>query len=516
MNRTSASLFGIVALSGVQSVSGVLFSLAAKMPERKPNILVIFADDLGYADLSCQGSPDVRTPNIDSLAVNGVRCTAGYVTAPQCSPSRAGLMSGCYQQRFGHEGNPQFPVMLMNGGKTIADHLKASGYATAHFGKWHLGFETAADAPEEIRTSDDQMLPSQHGFDESFGYADYIAAAVNGSDIEPALHAYDDRVFARKTADFNSRQGDQPFFVYLAFHAPHTQQVDFDNYRSQFPGASDNRVKVLAVMAQQDDAVGTVLNCLRDLNLEEKTLIFYISDNGGTLRSEGEDKHFTGSLNTPFSGDKGTSLEGGIRIPFIMQWKGALPAGETYDRPVSALDVLPTALAAANVSQLPGVILDGVNILPFLRGQNATDPHEALFWRWRAEQAIRMGDWKLVRGDGIKEWRLIDLSTDLAEENDLTALYPGKATELLARFEEWVVVLPPVGPSFKDTTEGDGETVVSGNNDVFNTDFSLAVQSEGVGTPIAVGGTAAEGVAVSALTAGFFAVCWDCAALQCR
>ena len=430
--------------------------MAAAAGAAQPNILVILADDLGYADLGCQRSPDVKTPNIDSLAANGVRCTAGYVTAPQCSPSRAALMSGRYQQEFGHEGNPNFPLMLMNGCRTIADYLKGAGYATAHFGKWHLGFESAADAPGEMVVKGDWMAPEQHGFDESFGYADYAKVAKKGSDIEPGgPHAYDDRVFARKATDFINRHGDQPFFVYLALHAPHTQQVDFGGYRAKFPGADDKRVKVLTVMAQQDDAVGMVLNRLRELNLEGNTLIFYLSDNGGTLRSEGETKHFTGSLNTPFRGDKGTSFEGGIRVPYLVQWKGCLPSGITYDGAVSSLDILPTALAAAKVVPPADAALDGVDLFPFLTGKNTSDPHEALFWRWRAEQAIRSGNWKLVRGKEIREWRLIDLSTDLKEEHDLSAQYPEKAKELLERFEKWNAQLPPVGPIFKDATEGE-------------------------------------------------------------
>ncbi|MFM7209164.1 MAG: sulfatase-like hydrolase/transferase, partial [Verrucomicrobiota bacterium] len=327
---------------------------AAEQPEQKPNILVILADDLGYADLGCQGSPDVRTPQIDSLAANGVRCTAGYVTAPQCSPSRAGLLSGQYQQRFGHEGNPNFPLMLMRGGKIIPKHLKASGYATGHFGKWHLGFSDLGSAPKEIRESQDQMLPTQHGFDESFGYPEYEKAAVKGSDIPPARHAHDDRVFARKAADFIQRNRERPWFIYLALHAPHTQQVDFGDYRARFTGASKERLGVLGVMAQQDEAVGRVLATLRELKQLDDTLVFFISDNGGTRRSEGESKHFTGSLNTPFSGDKGTSLEGGIRVPFIVSWPARLPKGTTFDHPVSTLDLLPTALAAAQTPTLDG------------------------------------------------------------------------------------------------------------------------------------------------------------------
>jgi arylsulfatase A-like enzyme len=421
----------------------------------KPNIIVILADDLGYADLGCQGSPDVKTPHIDSLAANGVRCTAGYVTAPQCSPSRAGLLSGQYQQRFGHEGNPNFPLMLMRGGKIIPEHLKATGYATGHFGKWHLGFSDLGSAPKEIRESKDQMLPTQHGFDESFGYPEYEKAAVKGSDIPPARHAHDDRVFAHKAVDFIQRNRERPWFIYLALHAPHTQQVDFGDYRARFPEASKERLGVLGVMAQQDEAVGRVLATLRELKQLDDTLVFFISDNGGTRRSEGESKHFTGSLNTPFSGDKGTSLEGGIRVPLIVSWPARLPKGTTFDRPVSTLDVLPTALAAAQAPTLNGVQLDGVNLLPCLDGQQRTDPHEELFWRWRAEQAIRVGDWKLVRGREQKAWRLIDLASDVKEGNDLSAKHPEKAKDLLTRFEAWNSALPPVGPSFKDTTEGE-------------------------------------------------------------
>lgn len=435
---------------------------AADAPAKKSNIIVILADDLGYADLGCQGSPDVKTPNIDSIARNGVRCTAGYVTAPQCSPSRAGLMSGRYQQRFGHEGNPNFPLMLVGGGKTIADHLKGAGYATGHFGKWHLGFSDLGSPPKEIRESNDQMLPTQHGFDESFGYPDYEKVAQKGSDIAPSPHAHDDRVFARKAVDFIQRHQEQPFFIYLALHAPHTQQVDFGGYRDRFPGITKEHLNVLSVMAQQDEAVGAVLAKVRELKQEVNTLIFYLSDNGGTRRSEGETKHLTGSLNTPFSGDKGTALEGGIRIPFIVQWSGHLPAGKTYDRPVSSLDVLPTALKVAGASAQEnsakaGATLDGVNLLPFLLGEDTSEPHAALFWRWRAEQAIRMGDWKLVCGKEQKQWRLIDLSHDVKEAHDLTTQHPEKAKELLARFGEWAKAMPPVGPSFKDTTEGDDE-----------------------------------------------------------
>lgn len=439
-------VFGLLVVSGAGAA-------IVDAPPEKPDILVILADDLGYGDLGCQGSADVKTPNVDSLAANGVRCTAGYVTAPQCSPSRAGLMSGCYQERFGHEGNPNFPLMLMRGGKTMGEQLKAAGYATAHFGKWHLGFSDVGSAPKEILESNDQMLPTQHGFDESFGYGEYEKAAKKGGDIPSAPHGYDDRVFARKAADFIGRQGDAPWFVFLAFHAPHTQQVDFGDYRARFSGAPQDRIGVLSVMAQQDEAVGIVLDKLSAR--KRSVLIFYLSDNGGTRRGEGEEKHFTGSLNTPFSGDKGTVLEGGIRVPFLVQWSGVLPAGTTYDRPVSALDIVPTALAAAGANPVEGPALDGVNLLPFLEGGKG-EPHDALYWRWRAGQAVRQGDWKLERGKEHRDWRLIDLSKDVKEATDLTAQYPEKAEEMRALFEKWSAAMPPAGPDFRDTG-GSGE-----------------------------------------------------------
>lgn len=422
----------------------------------RPNILVIFADDLGYADLGCQGSPDVKTPHIDSLAAHGVRCTAGYVTAPQCSPSRAALLSGRYQQRFGHESNSQMPVMLTSGAKTMADHLKAAGYATGHFGKWHLG----AGGPPPPPEAKPMQHPLQHGFDESFGYFDYESAVKDGSLKVARRGGRDERVFAAKAADFIARHAEKPWFVYLALHSPHTPHVDYGGYSERFKEAAPDRVPVLAMMAQQDEAVHRVLSRLRELKLEEDTLIFYISDNGGTKRTGGapeKGKHAHGSINTPFAGDKGTVLEGGIRVPFIVQWKKGLPAGKVYDRPVISLDVLPTALAAARAQPLAGPALDGVNLLPFLKGGQSDDPHPVLFWRWHAEQAARQGDWKLVRGKDVRNWRLVDLKSDVREEKDLSARHPEKAAELLRLHEQWTATLPPVGQVFKDTEEGDGQ-----------------------------------------------------------
>ena len=427
----------------------------------KPNILVLFADDLGNSGVGYQegAEKEIKTPNIDSIAANGVRCTAGYVTAPQCSPSRAGLISGRYQQRFGHEENHNQPVMLMKGGKTIGDQFKAAGYATGHFGKWHLGYETREQAPKEFVEKGDWMAPTQHGFDESFGFHDLEKPAPDPKRKRQPKQAQDDRVFARKTADFIERHKDKPWCVYLAFHAPHGPHTSERKYTSKFADAPKDRRGALAAMALLDDAVGIVLTKLRELNTEEDTLIFFIGDNGGT-RYEGRSvkRWQQGTENKPFRGGKGNSIEGGIRVPYLVQWKGHLPAGKTYDRPVISLDVIPTALGAAGATPLADYELDGVNLLPFFKGEKTPDPHEALYWRWRREQAVRSGDWKLVRSEdkhfGHKGWALIDLKTDIRERTDLTAKHPEIAKELQQRRNSWNASHPPIGPEFKsDETE---------------------------------------------------------------
>ena len=419
-------------------VTALLLASATSLhaAERRPNILVMFTDDHGYADLGCQGSKEVQTPHIDSLAANGVRCTAGYVTAPQCSPSRAALISGRYQQRFGHEENDNMPVMLMAGGKTMGDQFKAAGYATGHFGKWHLGYETPERAPKEFVEKGDWMAPTQHGFDESFGFANYKSEVPTAKVEHPA--EYDDRVFARKTADFIARHQDQPWCVYLPFHAPHGLHTRLKEYTSRYADVPKERQGLYAAMALLDDAVGIVLAKLQELNLEENTFIFFIADNGGTRYLGRSPKWQQGSANYPLRGGKGTSLEGGIRLPYLVQWKGHIPARKTYDRPVISLDVIPTALAAAGAKPLPNYDLDGVNLLPFLKGEKTNDPHDVLFWRWRKEQAVRVGDWKLVtsqdKKSGHPKWALIDLSSDIKERNDLTAKHPEIAKDLQ---EKW-------------------------------------------------------------------------------
>jgi arylsulfatase B len=436
---------------------------------RQPNIIVIVADDLGWGEVDAQEKQEIPTPHLLSLVRNGVRCTNGYVSAPVCSPSRAGLMTGRYQTRFGHEFNalgtqnnePEIGLPLSE--KTIADHLKGQGYVTGMVGKWHLG-----GAP--------RFHPLRRGFDEFFGFlheghfyvpppyagvvsmlhvtslpegapadrvreGDYIFSSELGRtedlyDAEnPLLRGWEPvhesgyltDALAREAAAFIDRHAAKPFFLHLPFNAPHCPLQAPPRYMEPFQQVADMRRRIFAGMvAALDAAVGTVLAKLREKRLEEDTLIVFLSDHGGNT------KELTSS-NAPFQGGKGSLLEGGIRVPFFLQWKGRLPAGRIYEHPVSALDILPTALGAAGGRSQPGN-LDGVDLLPFLAGGSGTKPpHESLYWRYGENSAVRSGKWKLLRrpaAGGGARFALYDLAADAGETRDVASANPAVAARL--------------------------------------------------------------------------------------
>ncbi|MES2921839.1 MAG: sulfatase-like hydrolase/transferase [Verrucomicrobiota bacterium] len=424
-------------------LAGVLTSTVHA--ERKPNVLLIVADDLGYGELTSQGfTKDIPTPNIDSIGANGVRFTSGYVSGPYCSPTRAGLLTGRYQQRFGHEFNPgppvegKEPVGLSLKETTIGDRLKSAGYATGWFGKSHLG-----SAPE--------YHPQKRGFDEFYGFLGGSHSYVTPrNDIfrgtEPVKDpGYLTEAFAREASAFIEKKKDVPWFVYLPFNAVHAPLETLEKYDKQFASITDpKRRKFAALLAALDDSVGTVLTKVRDLKLEEDTLIYFISDNGGPTPS-------ITSQNGPLKGYKAQTSEGGIRVPFAVQWKGHLPAGKTDDRPVIQLDLLPTSLAAAGVAVDPAWKLDGVNLLPYLKGEKTESPHDALFWRFGEQLAVRKGDWKLVKsaadgtqGQGsatVDGAQLYNLASDVGEKTDLAAKEPAKVKELTELWNAWNVTL---------------------------------------------------------------------------
>jgi arylsulfatase A-like enzyme len=422
-----------------------LFALHAA-DARKPNILVIVGDDMGYSDVGFQNCKDIPTPNLDRLAADGVRFTSGYVSGPYCSPSRAGLMSGRYQTRFGHEFNSGgagggLPVTET----TLANHLKSGGYVTGIVGKWHLGNSPA-------------MHPQQRGFDTFFGFLGGMHSYFDAGGImrgtEPVKEFdYATDAFSREACSFIEQNKERPWFLYLAFNAVHTPMHATEDRLAKFPNIANKQRRTYdAMMLALDDAVGKVRAKLAETGQEENTLITFISDNGGPVMHIFGDT-VNGSRNDPLRGSKCTTLEGGIRVPFVIAWPGHVKPG-VFDSPVIQLDLHATGLAAAGVDPKPEWKLEGVNLLPFVSGEKAGSPHQALFWRFGQQMAIRSGDWKLVRyvkaADGEKstsgrrlpsapvtETMLYNLANDIHEDKDLAAKMPEKVKELQTMWDEW-------------------------------------------------------------------------------
>lgn len=427
---------------------------------RPPNVVVILADDMGYGDVGAYGSKDVRTPNIDRLAADGVRFTDAYVSGPYCSPSRAGLLTGRYQERFGHEFNllPTIPAHRDGGlpvsEVTMANRLKAAGYRTALIGKWHLG-------------SSDRFHPLNRGFDEFFGFLSGQHSYFHPGPASDPIYdgrtpvtdvPYLTQAFGDRAVDFITRQKDHPFFLFLSFSAPHFPPEAPAEYVARFASIPDELRRVYAAMvAAMDDAIGKTLASLRDNGLDENTLVIFLSDNGGaTMLTSG----LNGASNAPLRGSKRQTWEGGIRIPFVMRWTGKLAAGKVDHRPIIQLDILPTALAAAGVPLAPDWNLDGVDLLPYLTGKRPGAPHEVLYWRLGGTMAIRKGDWKLVKtSEGqfrdydpsvLKELSgagLYDLKSDVGETRDLAAVHPEKVHELSRDWQQWnATLVKPLWP----------------------------------------------------------------------
>lgn len=429
---------------------GILTASLSAAPADKPNILLIVSDDQGYADLGFQGSKDIPTPNLDRLAGEGLRFSNGYVTHPFCSPSRAGLLTGRYQQRFGHEQNPWYDPNDHREGlptteKLLPEFLRDAGYVTGWIGKWHLGA-----APE--------FHPEARGFMETFGFlggghrylgwkpgaAEYnLPILRNNQPVEVTNHLT--LAFGDEGAAFVRRHKDQPWFLYLAFNAPHMPLEPTPERLAQFKSIENpKRRKYAAQVSLLDDAAGTVLAALRDTGQDQRTLVFFFSDNGGPIMTNG----WNGSSNLPLRGGKGEVYDGGIRVPFVVSWPGKLPAGRTYDLPVSSLDVFPTALALAGVPMPTNKIYDGVNLMPFLTGENTNVPNNKLFWRMGGgnQIAARENDFKLLRIRQRPE-EFYNLAVDIGETNNLINSYPDKFKAIRTDLENWnSQLIPPAFP----------------------------------------------------------------------
>ena len=439
-----------------------------------PNIIVLLADDLGYGELGCQGNEEIPTPHIDSIAANGVRFTNGYVTGPNCSPSRAGFLSGRIPTRFGYENNPighrnEDPAIgFPTSETTLAETMQDAGYTTGLLGMWHLG-GTAA------------YHPFRHGFEEFFGFMheghyfvqppyegvttmlrrktlpdgevgrwigkkkliyhkwpsnepDYDAdnPIIRGG--QPVMETeYLTDALTREAVDFIDRHDDKPFFLYLAYNAVHSPLQGADAYMRKFSHIQDIQRRIFAAMlANMDDSVGAVMKQLRKSGLEENTLVFFLSDNGGPTRE-------LTSSNAPLRGQKGMMYEGGLRVPFMVQWKGTLPKGKVYNHPVTSLDIYATA--AANAKATAPENIEGVDLIPYLTSKRSDRPHDTLFWRQGNKAGLRHGDLKLVRMGGRKavgnaKWELYDLSKDISEERNLAKANPEHLSELVALWKK--------------------------------------------------------------------------------
>ncbi len=421
-------------------------SRALAAPTPRTNIVILLADDLGYADIGCQAvEPDVKTPNIDSIAKDGTRFTTAYVSCPVCSPSRAGLLTGKYQQRFGHEANPLGPAQEKIFGLpltqvTLADEFHRLGYVTGAFGKWHEG-----DQP--------QFWPLQRGFDEFFGFLGgmhgYMGARSAEQQGNNAIRRGNDPVdekeyltdaITREAVAFIDHHKDKPFFMYVAYNAVHVPQQAPPKYLNRFPDSIEQKRRYcLAMLSAEDDGVGNILAKLKKENLEDHTLVIFLSDNGGPTSENG-------SRNAPLRGFKGQVWEGGIRVPFMMKWPGHIPAGKTIDQPVISLDLFPTTHAAADASPRTGLDLDGKNLLPLVTGVADVPPHPTLYWRFKPQWAIRDQNYKLEQArDGIT--RLYDLANDPSEKTDLYKDKPDIAAALQKKYNAWnATLMDPLWP----------------------------------------------------------------------
>lgn len=444
--------------------AGLIFASASiiRAQHRPPNIVVIVTDDMGYADIGIHGSKDIPTPNIDELARSGIRFTNAYVSGPYCSPTRAGLLTGRYQQRFGHEFNldvseahREFGLPLTE--KTLADRLHAVGYHAAVFGKWHLGLG-------------DRFHPMSRGFDEFFGFlgADHSYLDTEAASLNPILDGrkivdktdYLTDVFVDRAVDFIKRKKSEPFFLYLAFNAVHTPLQVTQKYLDRFPNiGNEQRRKYAAMLSAMDDGIGRTLTALRDEGLDENTIVFFFNDNGGPTMVG---TTINGSRNDPLRGSKRQTYEGGIRVIYVVRWKGHLPEKTTYDQPVIQLDVFPTALAAAGIKVKREWRLDGVDLMPFLLGKQKGSPHRALYWRLGVNLAIRKGDWKLVKtneqplhvveGSTLNDLtgaELYNLVNDISEHDNVASKYPKKVRELADDWLQWnnALAKPLWGPN---------------------------------------------------------------------
>lgn len=417
----------------------------------KPNLIVIMTDDMGYADVGFNGCLDIPTPAIDQIANEGIRFTQGYVSFPVCGPSRAGFLTGRYQDRFGFTTNPSIdpnnPVAgLPVEEETIAQVLRKANYNSAIIGKWHMGthpkfhpLERGFDYfygflsgghnyfPEELTLNDLSEVNSKWGW-----YRTKIIE--NRTPVETDEYLTDE--FSNAAVGYIEEQveNNQHFMLYLAYNAPHTPMQATEKYLSRFPNISDERRRTYAAMVSAvDDGVERILKTLDETGITDNTIVVFLSDNGGAANNA--------SSNDPLRGRKGDLFEGGIRVPFAMKWKGVIPEGQTYNKPISSLDIMATITAQTDVKINPMKPLDGVDLIPFLTGENTGDPHDYLFWRkWEQNaMAVRHGNYKLVanRQQEQNPPELYNILSDISETNNVKSSQKELSENLMLEWQNW-------------------------------------------------------------------------------
>ncbi len=425
----------------------IFFVQLSVFAQQKPNIVLILSDDAGYADFGFHGSEVMKTPHLDKLASQGVVFKQAYVSAAVCGPSRAGILTGKYQQRFGFEENNVPGYMSKSGTvgddmglplnqKTIGDYLKPLGYKTAIIGKWHQG-------------NADRFHPLKRGFDEFYGfrggarsYYEFKEGNPNTKQEDWLEHGFGNYyetekyltdAFADKAVAFIEENKAHPFFVFLSFNAVHTPMQPDDKDLATFSNLTGKRQKLAAMTLSMDRACGRVLQKLKDLGLDDNTLVIFTNDNGGPSDSNA-------SVNSPLSGTKANHLEGGIRVPFLMRWTGVIPENIEYNNPISTLDLLPTffKIAGGTTDKLSDV--DGVNLMPYVLGENKSRPHKTLYWKKENRGAIREHDWKLLRFPD-RPAELYNIAEDVSETLNLAAKYPDKVKAMYKKLFEWELTL---------------------------------------------------------------------------
>ena len=413
----------------------------------KPNMIVIMTDDMGYADVGFNGCKDIPTPSIDRIAKSGVRCTSGYVGYSVCGPSRAAFMTGRYGQRFGFERNPQYRPKDPNMGlpkeeRTFGEALKPAGYVSGVVGKWHLGahisnhplnrgfdfFYGHLGGGHRYFPKDLTLKDSYAAKNENESYTTWILK--NHKPVPPRKYLTEE--FSEAAIEFVEANQKKPFFLFLSYNAPHGPLQATEKYLSRFPKLNGKRKTYAAMVSAVDDGVGQLLDKLDELKLTQNTIIIFLSDNGGPEEKNGSD-------NGVLHGSKGSSYEGGFRVPFAVQWKGVLPAGKTYHKPVSSLDIMGTITELAGVKEDPKRPLDGVNLIPYLTEINDGTPHEAIYLRKfdGGIHTVRSGHYKLHRSKKNNSVQLYDLDKDIGEAKDIAAQHPEKVKMLEKLRAEW-------------------------------------------------------------------------------